>query len=66
MRKNIVMKITTIKNPITMSFLEFTTIVKGFKFTLKGNPVFNYQLFYRRVCPYKLIEGNTEYSKHPR
>lgn len=49
-----------------MSFLEFTTIIKGFKFTLNEKPVFNYQLFYRKVNPYDLISGKTDYSKHPR
>lgn len=45
-----------------ITFLEFMDIVKGYKFSLKGTQIFNFQLFWNRVNPYDLIAGKTKYD----
>lgn len=49
-----------------MSFLRFTSIVKGYIFYHKGNQVFNWELYFSGVSPDKLINNQTIFKAERR
>lgn len=50
------------KKPKT-SFTEFTSIIRGYYFTLNGKIIFNYQLYWNGYDAKDLINGNTKFNK---
>lgn len=53
------------KKPKT-SFTEFTSIIRGYYFTLNGKIIFNYQLYWNGYDAHQLISSNTKFKVNKR
>lgn len=53
------------KKPKT-SFVEFTSTIRGYYFTLNGKRIYNYQLYWNGYNPDDLMKNRTKFVKNIR